>query len=248
MFDFKFLTILATETYFGAKNMKALLIFVSVICLLFNTRPVFAGWSATATLASDYLFNGVSQTGKDPALQGSIDWWNDAGLYAGSWASNVDFGDDTNLELDLYVGYAKSLANEQTLDFGIAQYTYHGAGYSSDGNYAEAYVKWNFSGTDLNFWYSWDYFGTGAGHYIVMLNHTFTINDNLSIVAGIDRSSSLDDEKFEWEAGDKDYIHWQLMSNFSYHGFDFGVGVHGTDLDTYGETRLLATVSRTFEF
>jgi uncharacterized protein (TIGR02001 family) len=218
------------------------------IALLFLASPVMAEWSGTVTLASDYLFNGVSQTGEDPALQGSIDWAGD-NWYAGAWGSNVDFGDDTNLEADVYVGYYTAINDMLNLDVGIAQYTYHGAGYSSDGNYAEAYAKFNIMGaTDLNFWYSWDYFGTGAGHYIVMLNHTIEISEQFSLLLGVDRSTSLDSDKWQWEEGDDDYIHWQVTGNFSYSDFDFSLGVQGTDLDTYGDTTVLLTVGRTFEF
>lgn len=212
------------------------------------SSSALAGWSSTVTLASDYLFNGVSQTGEDPALQGSIDWSGEAGAYAGAWASNVDFGDDTHIEADIYAGYYSALSDSLNLDVGIAQYTYHGANYSSDGNYAELYTKWNIGATDLNLWYAWDYFGTGAGHYIVMINHTFTINDKVSVLVGVDRSTSLDDDKWEWEPGDSNYVHWQVTGNFSAGGFDFSLGVQGTDLDTYGDTGVLFTVGHTFEF
>lgn len=216
--------------------------------LLLVSTSVMADWSSTVTLASDYLFNGVSQTDESPALQGSIDWSGQKGLYAGVWGSNVDFGDDTNLEADLYFGYYTALNESLNLDVGVAQYTYHGANYSSDGNYAELYAKWNVGATDLNFWYAWDYFGTGAGHYIVMLNHTFTINDDVNILVGVDKSTSLDDDKWEWEPGESSYVHWQVTSNFSTHDFNFSLGVHGTDLESYGDTTLLLTVAHTFEF
>jgi len=220
---------------------------VATAFLTISTSAI-ADWSSTITLANDYLFNGVSQTDESPAIQGSIDWSGNSGWYAGGWASNVDFGDDTNIEADVYVGYYTAINDAVNLDAGIAHYTYRGAGYSSDGNYSEVYTKWNFGAIDLNFWYAPDYFGTGAGHYIVMLNHTFTINDDLSILVGVDRSASLDADKWEWEAGDNNYIHWQVTSNFSASGFDFSLGVQGTDLDTYGDTAVLLTVARTFEF
>ncbi|ALS98571.1 TorF family putative porin [Lacimicrobium alkaliphilum] len=207
-----------------------------------------AEWSSTVTLASDYLFNGVSQTDEKPALQASLDWAGDSGWYAGAWASNVDFGDDTNLEVDLYAGFYQDINDNVGLDLGVAQYTYHGASYSDEGNYAEAYMLWAIGNTELNFWYAWDYFGTGAGHYIVMLNHTIPITDDLSLLLGVDRSTSTDSDKFQWEEGDDSYIHWQATANYSISGFDLSLGVQGTDLDTYGDTRVLLTVGRTFNF
>ena len=221
---------------------------LSALLLVSFAPSTMAQWSSTLTLASDYLFNGVTQTDENPALQGSLDWAGESGWYAGAWGSNVDFGDDTNLEVDIYAGYYQDLSENMSLDIGIAQYTYHGAGYSSDGNYPEAYVKWGIGNTELNFWYSWDYFGSDAGHYIVMLNHTLELNEATSLLLGVDRSTSLDAEKYEWETDKRYYYHWQATLNYSYAGFDMSLGLHGTDLDTYGDTTLLLTVGRTFTF
>ena len=77
-----------------------------------------AQYSASLTLTSDYVWRGVSQTLGDPAVQGSFDYEHNSGLYAGVWASNVDFfdpsapgasvadDDNADLELDLWLGYA----------------------------------------------------------------------------------------------------------------------------------------------
>jgi uncharacterized protein (TIGR02001 family) len=224
---------------------KSNLLYCCALILPFNA---WAGFSATVTGVSDYLFNGVSQTQEDPAIQGSLDWAHDNGWYAGVWGSNVDFGEDTDVEADLYVGFYQDLNDSMNMDLGVAQYTYHGAGHSSDYDYAEAYAKFGFHHTNLNFWYAWDYFGTGAGHYIVMLTQTIPLTDAASLLLGVDRSASLDEDKFAWEDGDEDYIHWQITGNYSFHGFDMSLGVHGTDLDTYGDTTLLFTIGRTFEF
>ncbi|WP_100641736.1 TorF family putative porin [Alteromonas facilis] len=221
--------------------------FVLTACLV-TPFAVNAEWSSTITLASDYLFNGVSQTDEDPALQGSIDWEGETGWYAGTWASNVDFGDDTDIEIDLYVGYWHDLGDDMSLDIGIAQYTYHGGDFSSDGDYAEAYIAWGINNTELKFWYAWDYFGTGAGHYITKISHTIPVNDDFSVLVGVDRSVSMDEDDFVWEDNDKDYIHWQLTASYAWQGFDFTLGVEGTDLDTYGDTVVLATASKTFSF
>ncbi|MBT1063472.1 TorF family putative porin [Bowmanella sp. Y26] len=212
------------------------------------SHQALADWSATLTAVSDYLFNGVSQTDEKPALQGSVDWASQNGWYAGVWGSNVDFGDDTKIEADIYGGYYLDLSDSLNLDVGLAQYTYHGASYSSEGNYPEAYMKWGIGNTSFNLWYSWDYFGTGAGHYIVMLNHNVQVSDSFSILLGIDKSTSLDKDKWQWEAGDDDYIHWQATANFSRWGLDMSVGVQGTDLDSYGDTKVLFTIGRTFTF
>ncbi|WP_133182129.1 TorF family putative porin [Shewanella decolorationis] len=216
--------------------------------MLLATLPCSAATSVTVKVASDYLFNGVSQTQEDPALQASFDWAGDSGLYAGIWGSNVDFGEGTDLEADAYVGYYFALTDAINLDIGIAQYTYHGEGFSSDYNYAESYAKFNYANTNLNFWYSWDYFGTGAGHAIVMVVQSFPINDDLSFDISADYSKSLDSDKWEWETDDDAYIHWRVTANYSWSGWDFTAGYEDTDLETYGEGTFLVTVARTFNF
>ena len=209
---------------------------------------VFAATSVTVTLVSDYLFNGVSQTQEEPAIQGSFDWAGDNGMYAGVWTSNVDFGEGTDIEFDGYVGYYSALTEKVNLDVGIAQYTYHGEDFSSDYNYAEAYAKFNINNTNLNFWYAWDYYGTGAGHTIVMVTHSIPINDSLSIDLGADYSKSLDDKKWEWEAGDDAYIHWRATANYTWQGWNFSAGYEDTDLDNVDGSNILLTVSRTLDF
>ncbi|ABE54007.1 conserved hypothetical protein [Shewanella denitrificans OS217] len=162
--------------------MNKSLLALAVSGLLVFAQTAQAGVSATVTAASDYTFNGVSQTGNDPALQGSLDYAADSGWYMGTWASNVDFGpgEDTNLEWDFYVGQYFQLTDVVSLDAGIAYYTYHGDDASSDYKYPEVYTKFGFANdlgqTELNFWYSWDYFGVEADHYIAMIAHTFTID------------------------------------------------------------------------
>ncbi|MEX2353300.1 MAG: TorF family putative porin, partial [Gammaproteobacteria bacterium] len=44
-------------------------------------------FSANATMASDYLFRGQSQTDNGPTIQGGFDYGHSSGLYLGTWAS-----------------------------------------------------------------------------------------------------------------------------------------------------------------
>src|SRR5215216_4776972 len=86
--------------------MKSIKNLALVIGLLAVSGASQAQFSSTWTAVSDYDFRGFSQSGTDPALQGSADYaFGDSGLSAGAWASNVDFGNDEDIELDLYVNY-----------------------------------------------------------------------------------------------------------------------------------------------
>ena len=56
--------------------------------------------SANVALATDYVFRYVSQTSEEPAISGGFDLDTGTGIYLGTWASNVDFGDDATIEVD----------------------------------------------------------------------------------------------------------------------------------------------------
>jgi len=69
--------------------------------------------SANIGAVSNYLWRGTSQTDDGPAIQGGVDFAHESGFYAGTWASNVDFGaGGANYELDLYAGYDFALPTE----------------------------------------------------------------------------------------------------------------------------------------
>lgn len=208
--------------------------------------------STTVNLTSDYTFNGVSQTDNGPALQASFDYGNDNGFYAGTWASTLDFGpgDDTNVEWDFYLGKGYALSDTLGLDLGIAYYTYHGESISSDLNYAEAYAKFaienQLGASEVNFWYANDYAGSDAGHWIVMLAHTFTLSSGHDVRVSADRSSSLDEDKLMW--GDsKNYNHYRIEYMTSYSGFDINLAAETTNLDwDTADERIVLSISRSF--
>ena len=60
-------------------------------------------WNTAVT--SEYIWRGMSQ-GKGAAVSGGIDISGDSGFSAGTWVSNVDFGDNATYELDVYFGYS----------------------------------------------------------------------------------------------------------------------------------------------
>src|SRR5205085_776391 len=90
--------------------------------------------TATITGVSDYRFRGVSESGRDPALQGSVDVTYH-GFYVGAWASSIARTADTNAELDLYAGYSGS-AGPVEYEVGAIAYLYPGG--DGTGNIYEA--------------------------------------------------------------------------------------------------------------
>ena len=46
-------------------------------------------FTSNVTLASEYIYRGIGQTNRKPAIQGGFDYAHSSGVYLGTWASNV---------------------------------------------------------------------------------------------------------------------------------------------------------------
>ena len=92
-----------------------------------------------ATLTSDYLWRGITQTDHGAALQGYVE--PSLGiLYAGIWASNVAFGGSADTEVDLYAGIRPEF-DMFSFDFGYNHAFYlNDPGSDSGEFFAKAYA------------------------------------------------------------------------------------------------------------
>ena len=85
--------------------------------------------TGNAGIFSDYRFRGISQSDKDPAIQGGIDFAHKSGIYLGNWNSSVSEWTSLNgsgIEMDLYGGFKAEVAG-LGLDIGAIYYYYPGA-------------------------------------------------------------------------------------------------------------------------
>jgi hypothetical protein len=101
-----------------------------------------AEFESNIALSNDYVWRGMTQTSGEASISGGFDISNDNGMYFGTWASNVEFGDNAALELDWYAGYASELENGLSYDIGYLAYTYPG----EDGlDFEEIYLGFGYS-------------------------------------------------------------------------------------------------------
>lgn len=99
--------------------------------------------SGNVAVVSDYRFRGLSLSGGDPALQGSINVNHSSGFYVGTWASSLEqdaFDVYGNLEVDVYGGWTGQVASGLTADVGLLYYVYPGGSFG-DGNVFEPYAS-----------------------------------------------------------------------------------------------------------
>ena len=86
--------------------LLTLLIVASPVASEDSEPPKWGALLPAISITSDFRFNGMSLSNREPALQGSLHWWRPDNYYAGVWLSKVDFQDSggTSIELDTYVG------------------------------------------------------------------------------------------------------------------------------------------------
>jgi len=100
-----------------------------VLCLWAGTVAA-DGLRGSLVLTSDYVQRGVSQTGSNPALQGSLAYWHPTGWYGGAWASTVETAGryyapgGTHAEVNLFVGFGMRVSQDWFLDAKAVRYFY----------------------------------------------------------------------------------------------------------------------------
>jgi len=101
--------------------MKKYLLLITLILTPFYAHSVEV--SGNFTLGSDYIWRGVSQKG-GAAMSAGIEAEQN-GWYTGVWASQVDYGDNSDYEYDFYTGYSYDINDELAIDVGVIQYNFN---------------------------------------------------------------------------------------------------------------------------
>jgi hypothetical protein len=109
--------------------MMGALVFAAIIAA--QAPPAWT-LSGNVALVGDYRFRGLSQTYTQPAIQGGAEYGSPAGIYLGTWGSNVSgnqFLNGGSLELDVYGGHRWTVGTIG-VDLGLQYYWYPGARYN----------------------------------------------------------------------------------------------------------------------
>lgn len=125
-----------------------------------QAQDAVSPFTGSIALTSDYVFRGLSQTNRKPALQGSIQYDNN-GFYVGFWGSNISWLSDledvsSSVEIDLYGGYKGTFAEDWSFDVGFNRYQYPGkypSGFTSP-NTTEIYGSIGWKTLSAKYWYS----------------------------------------------------------------------------------------------
>lgn len=157
---------------------------------------------------SQYIFRGLTQTDKKPALQGGFDYSHSSGFYAGTWMSNIswlrDFGGYTgggSLEADFYAGFKGTITGDFGYDVGLLQYYYPGTvvagGVKADTLEAYGALTWKWLSAKYSYSLDNKTFGVtdSRGTSYLDLTATIPVTDKLSAVVHYGK------QKFEGGAG-----------------------------------------------
>jgi uncharacterized protein (TIGR02001 family) len=197
------------------------------------------GFSFLVTLTTDYIWRGVSQTHRDPALQPEIDFDWPLGEYtainAGVWASNVKYPGypDANPEIETWIDLTHQLGRGFSLTLEALRYDYlHESGLS----YPEVsgILAWESDSMPLQpklvltqAW-SWDTYGEGTDSHYTHLGLSLSLPQSFGLAASYGYS------RFAGEVTDQNYADWKLALTKEVLGDDLELGYYDSTASQYG--------------
>jgi len=202
--------------------------------------------TANIAVTSDYVFRGFSQSNEDPAVQGGVDVTVGSSFYAGVWASNVDFGDNTEAEIDVYGGF-RGETKGYSWDVGLITYLY-APGANQDYDYVELKAAGSRAIGPVTagaaIYFSPDFFGADKAATYAELNASYA-----TPVTGLSVSGAVGEQ---WLSVSDDYATWNLGATYAFAGTPLSLDVRYTDTDVdnpaipISDGRVFATVKATF--
>jgi uncharacterized protein (TIGR02001 family) len=215
---------------FSRRSKTALVLPVAVACAMASTAQA-GEWSANASVTSNYIWRGLTQTGNESAVQGGIDYASDSGFYVGTWASNVNYGADDvySYEHDIYAGFAFD-TGAVSWDVGYLYYNYDG---EADFDFGEVYLGLGVGGfsTTLSLLANTQAdeaegqdFGFGEAYYL-SVDYGFELSNGVEVGLHIGRHDGDFAEAFN--GNDGAYMDYNVT--FSKDGFSFMIS--DTDVD-----------------
>jgi len=198
--------------------------------------------SASVALGTDYVWRGYSQTDEDAAISGSFDYGHSSGLYAGVWASNVDFS-GADLEIDVYAGFASEIGDTGIgYDVGILRYIYPD---TNDLDWDEYYASLSYSFFSAGIAHTTEVYGSDddatATYYSLGFDYNLPYDVALSAGVGYyDYEEDYADDQTDYRIG--------VSKEFIGFGFDltyYGMDDNGEDANgDLADDRVVFTISK----
>ncbi|MBQ74244.1 MAG: hypothetical protein CMQ20_04350 [Gammaproteobacteria bacterium] len=211
-------------------NLKVALISSSL--MLASSSINAAEVAGNVTLATDYIYRGISQTGEEATIQGGFDITGDSGLYVGVWASNIAF--DGSIEIDIYAGFAGEINENLGFDIGLLHYDYPNNAGPNDSNFDEIYGSLSYRDLTVGVAYSNDFFFETGNATYVYVDYSLPLPNSFGLgfhyaSQSIDKGATFGIETTERSA---DYAEYSIGINRTVADIDLSLTWHDTDLST----------------
>ena len=205
----------------------ALLLSAPFAALAEEASPI--AWEVTGV--SDYVFRGASQTDEKPTVQADFNYTTSAGLYAGIWASGVDFGDSKpDFEFNPYIGWNTDVSDAVNFDAMLVRYVYPDA---AANNYNELITTTTLAETyALTVAYSNNVWNTDTDGWYVAVGRECELPQEFTLAGNVGYSTFKDDVA-------EDYADWSLGVSRAFGPATIGLTYHGTNSRgeyNFGET------------
>jgi uncharacterized protein (TIGR02001 family) len=221
--------------------------------------------SGYVTGVTDYRFRGLSLSGGDYAIQGSINVNHSSGFYVGTWGSSLEeslvtdpiSGESVygNAELDLYGGWTGEVTSGVTADVGLLYYVYPN-GKIGKANYFEPYVSLSTTmgpvSAKVGVNYAWEQDSLGGDDNVyVYTDLGFTIPETpVGLSAHLGYADGAQSPKlltgtgtgggFDYSVGATYNVTDKLSVGVSY------IGVEGASIDDFSDDAVVGTVKLAF--
>ncbi len=186
-------------------------------------------WNAAAT--SEYMFRGISQTDDHPAIQAGAGYSFSNGFYVGGWASNVDFGESTDAEIDTFVGWNGDLNENLNLDVQLVRYNYVGEPDGVDYAYNELIGKVSFAENySATLGYTNDFLNSDTDSFYGAVGGSWAVGNEVNLTAGLGYTTV--------QGTEDGYLDYSVGVNRDFGPVNIGLGYIGTDSsgeDLFGE-------------
>src|SRR5690554_5610175 len=238
-----------------AKHTGIRLAVIPFSFLLSNALPVSTAHAEVTLdlgLNSQYLREGITQTGNSFSYNLGLNWLHSSGFYAGAWASRLDrTEDDLKLESDYFAGFYKPLNENVAINTSLTHYQFHGDNDSFYQDYSELGVslllkdrcKLGWRGTH-------DYLGTERSWQAIDLSYVFPIKDfNVEVYLANYRWLNKDRELGAHYDSKSHYWHFRVAAERTWKNWDykfsFERAIVGGRFD--GGTRFVFGINRHFK-
>jgi len=202
-------------------------------------------FTAGMSLTSDYRFRGISNSDRDAAVQGWVQYDHASGAYANIWASSIDFNDtatyDSSVEVDLTAGYNFKLPADTNAGVKVVYYWYADADTSGRAEYdyweliANASHEFGKVTATGEVAFSPDYFGEVGDAWTTTGGASINVTDSfLFFTDGLDASAHVG---YQWIddntlAGIPDYLFYDFGFTANWGSTSFDVRWVDTDVKT----------------